>query len=302
MRNVEPMSIDILIIGAGPAGLQAALTVGRLHRKAVVMDSGQYRNATVSHMHNVAGFDGTPPAEFRAQAISQLSEYPTVELRESTVERVERVDEDVFDAHLSDQSTIRAKAVILATGVRDELPDVPGLAEAWGHEVAQCPFCHGHEFAGQPIGLMLGDAAPHLAAMLQPVASELVVFDNGTELASETKGALEALDARVVPGALESVARGDGLTISTGGETVQVAGLFVAPRMLQAAPFAEQLGLELNPSGAIRIDVFGHTSVPGVYAAGDAAHHPDLPMPMASVIQSLAHGQTAGATAIKERG
>lgn len=295
------MHTEILIIGGGPAGLQAALTVGRMHRNAVVVDSGEYRNATVSHMHNVAGFDGTPPAEFRAHVRAQMQEYPTIRFVEAQVDSVRRVDDELFDAQLSDSTTIRAQAVIVASGLQDTLPAVPGLAEAWGREAAQCPFCHGHEFADQPVALMVGEAAPHIGAFLDRVASELIVLDNGVPLSEEGLAGVEKLNARVVSGKVHSVERGDGLRIAVGEDSVQAAGIFVVPTFRQRSAVPEQLGLEMNDSGCIRIDALGHTSVPGVYAAGDAAHVPELPFPMPSVVQSIAAGQTAGASAIRER-
>lgn len=295
------MDTEILIIGGGPAGLQAALTAGRMHRNVVVVDSGEYRNATVSHMHNVAGFDGTPPHEFRKHVRSQLDEYPTVSFVQATVESVTRVDDYFFDAELSNSTTIRTNAVIIASGLKDTLPAVPGLQEAWGQEAAQCPFCHGHEFADQPVALMVGEAAPHMGAFLDRVASELIVLDNGTPLSEEARAGISNLNARVVSGEVTNVERSDGLTITAGGKEVHAAGIFVVPTFQQRCPIPEQLGLEMNDSGCIRVDIFGHTSVPGIYAAGDAAHNPEQPMPTPSVINSLAAGQIAGATAIRER-
>lgn len=271
--------LDTIVIGGGPAGLQAALTLGRMHRDVLLLDSGQYRNGTVEHAHNYATHDGTPPAEIRRLARADVAAYETVELRESTAERVER-DGDGFVVHLADGTTERSALLVLATGVRDALPDVPGVAEAWGKEIAHCPFCHGHELAGGTVALDVeGPHAERLTVMLSRIAATLVP----------------------VAGRVQRVERRDGgldLTLDDG--TIHVDGMFIAPAFAQSAPFAEQLGLELNDSGCIRVDAFQMTSVPGVLAAGDAAHSPDLPMPMASVLTAQAAGLLAGAACVQQ--
>lgn len=285
---------DIAVIGGGPAGLQAALTAGRVRRQVTLFDDGTYRNATVSHMHNVLTHDGTPPAEFRAAARRELTAYDTVAVREERVETVER-DGTGFRLTLTSGDVMTAYAVVLATGVRDELPPVPGLQEVWGDLAAQCPFCHGFEFAGQRIGILGAAAAPHLSALLGPVAGELVVLDEGQPL---PEGA--TLDVPRIAARVTAVDReGDGLRLMLDdGSSEDVAVLFVVPTLHQSAPFADQLGLERNPSGAVRVDEFGRTSVPGVLAGGDLAHLPAYPMPMASVVQASAAGQVAGNSAI----
>jgi thioredoxin reductase len=269
---------DAIVIGGGPAGLQAALTLGRMHRSVLLLDSGEYRNGTVEHAHNYATHDGIAPAEFRRLARADLAAYDTVEVREASADRVEQ-DGDEFVVHLGG-STERAAAVVLATGVRDALPDVPGLAEAWGKEIAACPFCHGHETAGQRVALDLeGPHLDRLTTMLGRIGAELVD----------------------VHGRVSSIARVDGgleLTLDD-GETLHVGAMFIAPTFSQSAPFAEQLGLEHNDSGCIRVDAFQATSVAGVFAAGDTAHVSALPMPMSSIITSQAAGMVAGAGSVQ---
>jgi thioredoxin reductase len=268
---------DAIVIGGGPAGLQAALTLGRMHRSVLMLDSGHYRNGTVEHAHNYATHDGIAPAEFRRLARADLAAYDTVEVREAAAERVER-DGDDFVVQLA-TGPERAAALVLATGVRDALPDVPGVAEAWGKEIAHCPFCHGHELAGRTVALDVeGAHLDRLTSMLGRLGADLVpVF-----------GRVQRVDRR--DGGLD-------LTLDDG--SIHVAGMFIAPAFSQSAPFAEQLGLELNDSGCIRVDAFQATSVAGVFAAGDAAHVPALPMPMSSIITSQAAGMVAGAATVQ---
>ena len=296
------MHTDVAIVGGGPAGLQAALTLGRIHRSAVVLDDGTYRNASVSHMHNVLTNDGRPPADYRAAARGELEAYDSITLLPRRVEVIEPTG-DTFRLRLADGSELSARSLVLATGVRDELPPVDGLTGLWGDLAAQCPFCHAHEFSGSRIGIIGAASAPHHAAMLGPLASELVVFTNGEPLPDTWRGTAPVRAERIV-----SVERHDGgvrvtLDAARGHGTdparehEQVSVLFVTPTLHQSAPFAEQLGLELNPSGCVRIDEFGRTSRPGVYAAGDLAHQPAFPMPMASVVMAQSMGQMAGLTA-----
>ena len=190
---------------------------------------------------------------------------------------------------------IDANAVILATGVRDELPAISGLDGLWGDLVAACPFCHGHELTGRRVGIVGATRAAHLVSLLGPIAGDLVVFAHDGE-------APEGLPSgvTVLPGPVAAVRRaGDGVEVRLEDGTVEsVASLFVGTTLHQRAPFAAQLGLELNPSGCVRIDELGRTSRPGVFAAGDLAHLPAFPMPMSAVILAAAAGQVAASAAI----
>ncbi|HWK76425.1 NAD(P)/FAD-dependent oxidoreductase [Microbacterium sp.] len=293
---------DAIVIGAGPAGLQAALTLGRMHRTALLLDSGEYRNGTVEHMHNIIASDGTPPAEFRATARAQLAEYSALEARDARVERIEGVVDD-FTVELEDGSTVRGRRIVLATGVADDLPGVPGLAGLWGLRAFTCPFCDGHEFAGRDIGILGATARTvHLVAMLSPIVRSITVFALDEQPTDEDRAALEAAGADIHSGLVRSVAaEADGARVTTTAAHVAVAGLFVAAGTVrQRASFAADRGLRMLPSGAIEIDDFGQTSEPGILAAGDLAHRPSLPGPVASVIQAAAAGQMAAARIVQE--
>lgn len=274
---------EAIVIGGGPAGLQAALTLGRMHRRTLLIDSGEYRNATVSHAHNLLTNDGAPPARIRAAARAELDAYPTVEVRDARVVTV-RADGPGFTFELADGSRLTSARVLLATGVRDELPPIPGLAEEWGRRVAQCPFCHGHEFAGREVVVALeGEHASMIARMLRPIASSVTV---------------------VPPAAIARVAGSDHddelrIDLHDGGR-IAAAGVFLAPTPHQRAPFAAQLGCRLLPSGGVEIDPVGQTSVAGVYAAGDMAHAASAPGPMVSLAAAIAAGQLAAAGIVRD--
>lgn len=270
---------DAIIVGGGPAGLQAALTLGRMHRHTLLLDSGAYRNGTVRHAHNLLTNDGRDPAEIRRRGRAEIGTYETVEIRDAAAEAVVRRD-DVLSVVVDDEH-LPTRAVILATGVIDDLPPIPGLTENWGDRVANCPFCHGHEFADRAVAVV--NATPHaavLSRMLEPVASEVHVVD---------------------PARVQRVDRTpDGLRLTlTEGGPLEVAGAFIAPTWHASAPFAEQLDLARGESGAVRTDAFGRTSAPGVYAVGDHAHPEHLPGPMFSLAAAIAAGQLAAVAIVQ---
>src|SRR3546814_656796 len=200
------------------------------------------------------------------------------------------------------------------------MPAVPGLEELWGTHAYACPFCHGHELSGRPIGILAGPAALHLVGLLAPIGSSVTVFTQGAELDAEQLAMLNRLGAVLRPEPVVDVSRFsddraaspraighdqapdvDEVSLDLGADTVTVAGLFVGTgRFVQSAPFAEQLGLDPLDSGCIAIDDFGRTSLPGVFAAGDLAHRSAFPMPMASVLNAAAAGQLAGVACVQQ--
>ncbi|HET6152187.1 MAG TPA: NAD(P)/FAD-dependent oxidoreductase [Marmoricola sp.] len=269
---------DVIVIGAGPAGLQAALTLGRMHRRALVLDSGRYRNDPADAMHNFVTRDGTDPADLRAAARAEIAAYADIEIRDVAATEVAGSEGDVA-VTLADGSVVTSRRLILATGVRDLLPDVPGLAEVFGHGAAHCPFCHGHEYAGGRVVVQGSDHAQAMELMLAPIAAETVVVDDVAGIR----------------------ASGDGVVVTNAdGTEIEARGFMVASTYEQSAPFAEQLGLDLLPTGCVAVDGFGRTSQAGVYAAGDLATTAELQMPMASVLNAAAAGLIAAASCVRD--
>jgi thioredoxin reductase len=271
---------DVIVIGGGPAGLQAALTLGRMHRSVLLLDSGHYRNDPAHAMHNFLTHDGTPPADLRAAAQAELAGYSSVEVRRVAATRV-LGSVGTFTVALADGALEEAATILLATGVRDALPAIRGVDELFGSVVAHCPFCHGHEFAGGRVVVQNGPHAAGVAAMLAPVAAEVVVPES------------EVVGLR---------AGGSGVLVELAdGGVIDATGFFVRTEFAQSAPFADQLGLAVLDSGCIEVDGFGRTSVEGVYAAGDLAHTAEFPMPMASVLTAAAAGLVAAASIVRDR-
>ena len=286
------------MVGAGSAGLQAALTLGRMRQRVAVFGTDVYRNDPTGEMHNFLGHDGTPPAALRAAARADVERYHTVTLVDREVTDISGTV-GAFRLDVADRDPVVVRRVILATGVRDSLPPVPGLQELFGDEVAHCPFCHGYEYADRPIGI-LGSAphVAHMARMVERLASRVVVLTDAGGLDEDTAAALKRDEREVVTEPVTAVGRGPhGVTVFfADGATEELGGLFVKPPWRQAAPFAERLALELSDVGAVVVDAMGRTSVAGVYAAGDMAQGPGMPMPMASVLTAAAAGLVAGAS------
>ncbi|MFD8769654.1 NAD(P)/FAD-dependent oxidoreductase [Microbacterium oxydans] len=286
---------DAIVIGAGPAGLQAALTLGRMHRSTLLLDSGEYRNGTVLHMHNMIGEDGAAPAGLRATAREELATYDDVEIRDIAATSITGV-EDAFAVVIADGSVVEGRRVILATGVADDLPIVSGLQELWGTLAFSCPFCDGHEHAGKDIAIVgAAPRAEHLIGLLGRIVASITVVPVEEAFTDEDIRTLEAKGARVSRTPVACVEKVEGgVLVRTDDDERVVAGVFIAAgAMRQRSPFDAQLGLGMLESGCIEIDEFGRTSHPGVFAAGDLAHRATLPGPMASVLLAAAAGQLA---------
>jgi len=292
---------DAIVLGGGPAGLQAALTLGRMHRPTLVLDAGTYRNDPADAMHNVVGFDGVTPAAFREAAHRDLAAYADVTVRRVAATSVKGDLEEGFRVDLADGSAAWARRVLLATGVRDTLPAIEGLDDLWGSVAAHCPFCHGHEYAGTHVGL-IGPHAAMLSLMVDRIAARRTVLTDGAELTDDVAALAErtGLGVRTEPiTRLERTATGARAHFES-GPPEELGGVFVGTTFAQAAPFAEQLGLAVLESGCVEVDPLGHTSLPGVSAAGDMAHTRDLPMPSAAVLAAASSGLMAAGALARE--
>jgi thioredoxin reductase len=269
---------DVIVIGGSYAGMSAALQLGRARRDVLVIDGGRRRNRFASHAHGVLGFDGVPPEVIAAKGRADVLAYPTVSWRDAEVDDVNPIA-DGFVVRAGNEE-YRARRIVLATGVVDELPPVPGLAERWGRSVFHCPYCHGYELDEGAIGVL---ATSPLALHSVALVSEWSTL-NGTTLFLDAAvepepDQLEDLDRREISVERTRVAalegEGPGVVVRlVDGRRIALAGLFVVPRLRPAAPFAAQLGCELaeGPLGPFyKTDATKETTVPGVFACGDTA-------------------------------
>lgn len=288
---------EVAVIGAGSAGLQAALTLGRMRRRVAVFSTERFRNDTAGHMHNFLGHDGRPPAELRAAARRDLDRYPTVRFVARQVTRVEETPDGFVLSVDGAVAPVHARRLILATGMRDTLPEILGVAELFGDVVAHCPYCHGYEFADAPVAIL--GATPHapmLAALIDRIAADVSVLADGADVERELADTLARMGVKLLPDRVAAVRRGraGGVRVRfADGATADFGGMFVVPSWSQAAPFAAQLGLDTAALGGVIVDAAGRTSHPRVYAAGDLAHHRELPRPLASVLTAAAAGLVA---------
>lgn len=286
-------AFEVVIIGGSYAGLSAAMSLGRALRHVLVLDTGQPSNRPAPYAHNFLTQDGASPADLAAQARSQVLAYPTVRLLEEAAVAATGTDGD-FSLTTDTGRVVRASKLLFATGVRDLLPAQPGFAECWGISVIHCPYCHGYEYRQQPTGTLLnGDAALEHIRLLRQWTTQLTVFTDGPatfspELRAQlTRGgiAVEETPVRALrhhAGQLTHVTLND-------GRQVPLMALYLRPGMEHPCLLPRELGCAYTEAGYLQVDGLQKTSVPGIYAAGDAT------MPMRAVSLAVAGGTMAGA-------
>ncbi|MFD2080831.1 Thioredoxin reductase [Actinopolymorpha cephalotaxi] len=296
-------TVDAVVIGGGAAGLNGALMLARSRRSVVVIDSGTPRNAPAEGVHGLLGLDGTPPAELYQRGRDEVRRYGGLVVSDEVTSAL-RAEPSAggdlrFTVALASGRTLTARRLLVATGLRDVLPDVPGLAEHWGHGVVHCPYCHGWEVRDEPIGILaVGPASLHHALLFRQLTEDLVYFTRGTDLDAGTRSRLAARNVRVVDTPVAEVVTADDGRISgvrlTDGEVVPRRVLAVATTMLARTAGVDGLGLAMEDlsNGMGRrytSGVAGVTDVPGVWVAGNATEL------TAQVGASAAAGALAGA-------
>lgn len=276
MRND---TYDVAIIGGGPAGLSAALVLGRALRRVVVIDDGTPRNAAAEHMQGFLSRDGTPPGELLSAGRAEVRRYGVEILDDRVIEA--RVG---FHLQLASGGTVAARRVLLSTGAVDQLPDVAGARERWGRDFLHCPYCHGWEVRDRAIGVLGSVEHAHL---LRQWSDDVVLFTHTSSVTGEETATLAARGVGMVDGRVEGlVVTDDELTAIQldDGRAIPRDVLFMRPS-LRARPdgVAAGLGCEFR-DGLLQTDADGRTNVPGVWAAGNASN------PRAQVITAAGEG------------
>jgi thioredoxin reductase len=275
-------SWDVIIVGGGSAGLSAALQLGRSRRRVLVLDSGEPRNRFAQHMHGVLSRDGWSPLELLAAGRAEVARYGVV-VRSADVASATRGD-DGFEFVLDDGERHVGRRVLVATGVRDELPEIPGLADHWGDGAAVCPYCDGWEARDRRIAVLAsGPMSVHQAQLLRQLSPEVTYFVDGSELPAEARAGLTARGIAVEPRPVVGVAADEqgglrGIRLADGSE-VAVDAIFLHPRPVPNDAVLRALGAAVatehaaHPGAAkaewIEVDANGRTSVPGLWAAGN---------------------------------
>lgn len=271
---------DVIIVGAGPAGLSAALILGRCRRRVLVCDTGEYRNYASHELHGFLTNDGMNPRELLRIGREQLQPYDTVELRYIAVTDARR-DEESFTVTLEDGSNEETRKLLLASGVVDELPDIPGFAELYGRGVHHCPYCDAWEVRDQPLAVFdPGMHGERLALELTAWSRDIVLCTNGP--ADLNDEALERLARNQIAVREERIARLEGpdgvlaRIVFKNGDVLPRRALFFYPNERQHSDLAEKLGCDFTKRGVVRTGEYEETTVPGLFVAGDASRRVQL--------------------------
>lgn len=292
--DLQTIVFDATVMGGSYAGLSAALQLARARRRVLVIDAGQRRNRFASASHGFLGQDGRAPAEIAAEGKAQLLAYPTVSWLDDTVIQAEKAAED-FLVRTHQGLLVRARRLVLALGVVDQLPAIEGLAPRWGRTVFHCPYCHGYELGQGRIGVLgVGDMSLHQALMLPDWGQVTFFTNNGACVPDEAQRArLAQRGVSLEPRPIARIV--DQATVELAdGTRLEMDGLFTASQTRVGSPVAEQLGcaFDSGPLGSyIRTDALKETTVPGVFACGDAARA------AGNVSLAVGDGAQAGASA-----
>lgn len=296
----DAATYDVAVVGGGAAGLSGALMLGRSRRSVLVIDAGEPRNAPAAAVHGFLSRDGISPAELLEKGQAEIRGYGA-QIQTGRVTSVERV-EDGFAVTLDDGGSVNARRLLVATGLIDELTDVPGVRERWGHDVLHCPYCHGWEVRDQRIGILAsGPMAVHQALLFRQLSADVVLFRHtAPRLTEDEAEQLAARGITVVDGEVSTLEVHDdqlsGVRLRS-GEFVPCQAVVVAPRFVARAEVLSALGLETTDreisghvlGSYVPADVTGATTVPGVWVAGNVAD------PFGQVVGAASAGAMAGA-------
>ena len=287
---------EVVVIGGGAAGLSAALVLTRARRRVAVVDAGRPRNAPAAHMQGFLGSDGLPPSQLLAAGRAEVAGYGGQLIAGTATAITPRPGSATparqsFDVTLEDGRSLRTRRVLVTTGLRDDIPDIPGVRERWARDLLHCPYCHGHEVRDQPLGVLGGtpEAVAH-AHLIRQWSPDVVFFAHGTPLTTDQREQLVAHAIGIVdPPVTRLVVEDDRLTgvEIDSGEIVARTAVFVRPRFVPNDDLLTALGCATHDNGWVAVDGTGRTSVDGVWAAGNAVN------PRAQVITAAGEGSTA---------
>jgi thioredoxin reductase len=284
-------AFDVIVVGGGPAGLSAALVLGRCRRRVLVVDQGRPRNARATALHGFLSRDGTAPADFLAVAREQLRPYPTVEVRSGIATSARRVGKG-FEVEIDKHSRVTARRLLLATGVVDELPGIKGVEQFYGSSVHHCPYCDGWENRDRALAVYgQHDKGVGLACTLRGWSDDIVLCTDGpADLQSGDVAHLKRLGISMREEPIERLEGDAGqlrAIVFRGGERLLRSALFFNTGQYQRSRIPAQLGCEISDKDSVKVNHHCCTTVPGVYLAGDASRDVQL------VIVAAAEGATA---------
>lgn len=269
--------LDCIIIGGGPAGLNAALVLGRARRETVLFDNDQARNKVTHESHGFITRDGVTPQEFREAAHNDIGKYPSVKIEKKTIVEVMKENNGFFTVKTEDGQAFASKKILFATGLRERLPHIEGIRDFYGKSLFSCPYCDGWEQRDQPLVLISENAhAVHMAKMIYQWSKDLIICTNGQKVISEEDRILFEQKGILVNE--EEISRLSGTeegqllkVIFENGTEIKRTGGFVTTELYQGNQFGTSLGCEVNENGGIIVDALGKTNIAGVFAAGDTS-------------------------------
>lgn len=283
---------DVIIIGGSYAGLSAAMALGRSLRKVLIIDSGQPCNRQTPHSHNFLTQDGATPAQIAETAKEQVLAYPSVEFQTDLVLQTSPVELG-FEVRTQAGRVYFAKKLLLAFGVKDELPNIPGFAECWGISVIHCPYCHGYEVRGKKTGIFAkGDRAFHLATLVANLTDQVQIVHPNPDFSPEQKEKLQKNGVEILEKQPLEIIHQEGhlnQVIFTDGTSEPFEALYADVPFSLPGNLVEQLRCKVAETGRIQVDPFQQTSTRGVFACGDCVN------PLRSVAASVAAGNLTGA-------
>jgi thioredoxin reductase len=270
------MLYDCAIIGGGPAGLNAALVLGRARRNVILFDNDNPRNAVTQESHGFITRDGVKPNEFRQIAHKEIDRYPFVKYSKRQVSSVIK-NEPSFELVTSKNEQYQSKTIIISTGLKDILPSIDNISDYYGRSLFSCPYCDGWELRDKPLVVIISEPIQgfHFTQTIYNWSKDLIVCTNGEAFQnSAQKDLLQNKGIKIMENKIKNFVGKNGQMeqiILENGETALRKGGFVLPQWIQSSDFGKQLGCERNSLGGIAIDSFGRTNIQGIYAAGDAS-------------------------------
>lgn len=295
---MENKNFDVIIIGGSYSGLSAGMSLGRSLRNVLIIDNGKPCNRQTPHSHNFVTHDGKTPAEIAKLAKEDVEKYDTIQFYNGMVVKTKKTTEG-FEVETSSSEKFYAKKLIIASGVKDMMPEIPGFAECWGISVIHCPYCHGYEVKNEITGILSnGDMAYEFSKLIFNLTKNLTLFTNGK--ASLSKEQIEKLNQNKIilnEDEIKEIKHENGVIqnlVFKNGEEVSLQALYAKIPFEQNINVSADLGCELTEQGFIKVDMMQKTNIPGAFACGD-----NVTM-MRSVANAVAQGSFAGAVVNKE--